>query len=87
MNRIFIAAACAAALVAGPAAAETVRISTAGKSTAQVQAEVVKAAKDLCAAESVGASFPLSYYKNCVKITVASALKGRSATKLAALEL
>jgi hypothetical protein len=85
MIRIFTAAAIAAALVAGPAAAQSVRISTAGKSTAQVQAEVVKAAKNLCATEAVGASFPLNFYKNCVKVTVASALKVQSPAKLAAL--
>jgi hypothetical protein len=87
MIRILTAAALAAAFVAGPAAAQSVRIATAGKSTAQVQAEVVKAAKNLCAAEAVGASFPQTFYKSCVKVTVANALKGRPLTTLAALEL
>lgn len=87
MIRLVAAAALAAAFVAGPAAAQSVRISTTGKSTAQVEAEVVKAAKNLCAAEAVGASFPQSFYKSCVKVSVANALQGRSLTKLAALEL
>lgn len=85
MIRLVAAAAVAAALVAGPAAAQSIRISTAGKSTAQIEAEVVKAAKDLCAAEAVGATFSRSFYKSCVKISVANALKGRSVTTLAAL--
>lgn len=85
MNRLVVAAAVAAALVAGPAAAQSIRISTAGKSTAQIEAEVVKAARNLCATEAVGATFPQNFYKTCVKISVANALKGRSVTTLAAL--
>jgi hypothetical protein len=85
MIRLFTAAAVAAALVAGPAAAQSVRIPTAGKSTAQVQAEVVRAAKNLCSVEAIGSSFPLNFYKNCVKVTVAQALKVQAPAKLAAL--
>jgi hypothetical protein len=47
MNRIVILAA-AAALIASSASAQSIRISTEGKSPEQVRAEVVQAARKVC---------------------------------------
>jgi hypothetical protein len=68
-------AAVAAVLVAGPAAAaESIHVTTVGKSPAQVKAEIQTAAVKLCNAE-VGDSI-LSYYLQtpCVKATVKAAV-------------
>ena len=59
MNRIAFLAA-AAALIALPASAESIRISTVGKSPEQVRNEVYKAAHRLCSRETFGASFSLA---------------------------
>jgi hypothetical protein len=69
-----ITLAAAAALVALPASAQSIRISTAGKSVEQVRLEVFKAAKSLCARETVGASFPADEMRACVKGTVRTTL-------------
>jgi len=72
MIRILTAAA-VAALIAAPASAQTVRISLDGKSSAQVQADIAKAAKKVCAQAVVGASFPREMYASCFKFAVADA--------------
>ena len=69
MNRIVILAA-ATALIALPASAQSIRISTAGKSPEQVRTEVFKAASKLCAHEVYGASFPIDEMRACVSQTV-----------------
>jgi hypothetical protein len=76
MLRVATLAAVAVVLAAAaPASAESIHISTAGKSADQLKAEVYKAASELCHAE-VGAS-SLSYYlqRPCVRSTVTAALK------------
>ena len=73
MTRIAILAA-AAALIALPASAQSIRISTAGKSAEQVKLEVFKAATKLCARETVGASFPVDEMRACVKNTARTTL-------------
>ena len=73
MIRIFTLAA-AAALIALPASAQSVRISTAGKSAEQVRAEVFKVARSLCAREVVGASFPVDQFRACVDGTMRATL-------------
>lgn len=74
MLKIATLAAVAAALVAGPAAAESIHISTTGKSSEQVKAEIEKAAVQLCRAET-GDSL-LSFYLQapCVKATIRAAV-------------
>ena len=69
MIRIVTLAA-AAALIALPASAKSIRISTTGKSVEQVKQEVVKAARSLCARETVGASFPVDEMHACMKNTI-----------------
>jgi len=75
MLRVATLAAVAALLAVAPASAKSIHISTAGKSTVELKAEVVKAAVNLCHAE-VGDS-ALAYYLQtpCVRSTVKAALK------------
>ncbi|HEY2355985.1 MAG TPA: hypothetical protein VGH86_00940 [Phenylobacterium sp.] len=68
MNRIALLAA-AAALIALPASAESIRISTVGKTPVQVRNEVFRAAYRLCALETVGASFRVEEMRACVDAT------------------
>jgi hypothetical protein len=74
MLRIATLAAVAAAVVAGPAAAESIHVSTVGKSSEQVKAEIQKAAVKVCRAET-GDSL-LSFYLQapCVKATTKAAV-------------
>lgn len=72
MIRILTAAA-VAALIAAPASAQTTRVALDGKSSAQVQADIAKAAKKVCSQAVVGASFPREMYASCFKFAVADA--------------
>jgi hypothetical protein len=81
MNRIAILAA-AAVFIGLPASAESIRVSTAGKSPEQIRAEVHKAAVRLCARETVGASFPLEEMSACVNYTVRTTLAQSSDPQL-----
>jgi hypothetical protein len=81
MNRIVILAA-AAALIALPASAQSIRISTAGKSADQVKAEVFKAATKLCAHETQNATFPVEEMRVCVADTVRTTLAQSSDPQL-----
>lgn len=70
MIRTLTLAALAAAVLAAPASAQSIRISTVGKSPEQVQAEVQKAARALCARASWNATFPAEETAACIKATV-----------------
>ena len=72
MIRILTAAA-VAALIASPAAAQSTRVALDGKSSAQVQADIAKAAKKVCTQAVVGASFPREMYSSCFKYAVKTA--------------
>jgi gas vesicle protein len=72
MIRILTVAA-AAALIAAPAAAQSVRVATAGKSTEQLNADIAKAAKKVCNRAIVGSSFPQQMYASCYKHAVIEA--------------
>lgn len=65
--------AAAAALLASSASAQSIHISTQGKTADQVKAEVAKAARQLCWRETVGASFPIDAQKTCVEKAVKDA--------------
>jgi hypothetical protein len=75
MRHIAILAA-AAALVAAPASAASIQISTAGKSAQQIQADVQKAAAEVCWQETRHDS--LAYYTKapCIRRTAREALRG-----------
>ena len=72
MIRILTVAA-VAALIAAPASAQSVRVAVAGKNTAELQADIAKAAKKVCTQAVVGASFPREMYASCFKHAVADA--------------
>lgn len=74
MLRIATLAAVAAALVAAPASAASIRVSTSGKSADQVKAEVVAAASHLCQAESRGSALQDQLMATCMKATVQTSL-------------
>ncbi len=70
MNRIAILAAAAAALIALPASAESIRVSTTGKTPAQVRAEVFQAARKVCQDEVPGYAYRVEAARACVDSTV-----------------
>jgi hypothetical protein len=74
MIRILTLAAVAAALVAGPASAQSVRIQTTGKSAEQLKADVAQAARTVCHRATVGASFPHEMFDACYKATLKDSL-------------
>jgi hypothetical protein len=81
MNRILILAAAAAA-IALPASAQSIHISTVGKTPEQIRAEVFKAASKLCAVETYGASFPIDEMRACVDATMRATLAQASDPKV-----
>lgn len=85
MLRVLTLAAVAAALVAGPASAQSIRISTSGKSPEALKAEIHKAAVRVCIAETRDSL--LSYYLQapCIRGTEKAALEqsGDPALRLA----
>jgi len=84
MIRILTVAA-VAALIAAPASAQSMRVAVAGKSSEQVQKDIVKAAKTVCARATVGASFPREMMASCMKATVEHAVAQSGDPALAAL--
>ena len=71
MIRIVTLAAAAVTLIAAPAsAADSIRISTAGKTAEQLRAEVQTAARKLCAREIEGSSFPTYEMDACMRLTL-----------------
>lgn len=71
-----------AAFVAFPAAAE-VRISLAGKSAAQLDAELTRAARTVCMRETSGETLVVNAYGRCVKDTLKVAQAKLAAAQLA----
>jgi hypothetical protein len=78
MHRIVLLAA-AAALIALPASAQSIRISTVGKSPAQVRNEVYKAAYKLCAANAYGSTIWIDEMRACADGTTRATLAQRDA--------
>jgi|InoplaM1PM_1038563.scaffolds.fasta_scaffold02347_1 hypothetical protein len=74
MIRNIALAAIAATLVAAAASAESIRISTAGKSAEQVKTEIYRAARTVCMAESYDGFFPMDTYRACFDDTVKAAI-------------
>ena len=72
MNRILILTA-AAAVIALPASAQSIRVSTAGKSAEQVRTEVFLAARKLCSSETAFSYHPEVTWA-CVDRTVRATL-------------
>jgi hypothetical protein len=74
MVRIAVLAASVVVLVAAPAGAQSIHVSTVGKSSPQVTAEVVKAASQLCAKEAAGSALSQQLRAACITDTVRAAL-------------
>jgi hypothetical protein len=74
MNRIVILAAAAATLIALPASAESIRVSTVGKTPQQVRAEVFQAARKVCQEEVPGYSYRIEEARACLDRTVHATL-------------
>jgi hypothetical protein len=70
MIRIFSIVAAAAALVALPAGAQTIRISTVGKTPEQLHSEIVKAAWRVCAMATIDETFRLEARSRCARETI-----------------
>jgi hypothetical protein len=72
MNKLVAAAVLAATFAAAPAMAQEVRISVAGKTQEQLQAEVAYAARAVCVKEVQDESFRLYAFSRCMKDTLES---------------
>jgi hypothetical protein len=84
MHRIAFLAA-AAALIALPASAQSIRLSTAGKSPAQVREEVFKAATKLCGAQADGSLISTDEMRACVDGTTRATLDPAAAPRFVPL--
>lgn len=73
MIRTVTFAALAALAVAAPATAAEVRVSLAGKSAAQIDADITKAARAVCLRETAFETLIQDAYGRCVKATVKTA--------------
>ena len=73
MIRILTLAAAAAVLIAAPASAQSIRVSTVGKTPEQLHTDITAAARKVCIRElAMGATFPQEELARCVKATVAA---------------
>lgn len=86
MKLMTLAALAALALAPAANAQESIRISLAGKSTAQIHADIVSAAKKVCAKAVTGESLLLDAYGRCMKSSVGSALEQLGDPAVAQLE-
>jgi hypothetical protein len=68
-----LALAAAATLVAGAADAQTIHVAKAGRSQAELMAEVRRAASDVCFVAAQRATMPLITYNSCLHTTMANA--------------
>lgn len=74
IRSIVLAASAIALFAAAPAGAAEVRIQTAGKAPAQLHAEIVKAASNVCWAEVRGTAMAGYTYPSCVRASVQKAV-------------
>ncbi|HZZ67966.1 MAG TPA: hypothetical protein VFE18_07315 [Phenylobacterium sp.] len=73
MNRIVILAA-AAALIASSASAQSIRVTTEGKTPEQVRADVFQAARKVCQEATPGYAYHIEEGRACVDRTVRATL-------------
>ncbi|MFZ5719554.1 MAG: hypothetical protein ACOY5Y_08835 [Pseudomonadota bacterium] len=79
----FLTVAAAAALIASPAAAQSVTIDTSGKNAQELHVAIADAAKKVCRKAVVGASFPREMYASCYKAAVKTAVAKVGSAELA----
>lgn len=82
--RIASLAVLAAVAISAPASAQGVKVSLAGKTTAEAHAEIVDAARTVCLRETASETFRQSAQARCVKSTVEATLMKVGDTELAA---
>ncbi|WP_332769873.1 hypothetical protein [Phenylobacterium sp.] len=73
MIRIAVLTAAAAIAFAAPASAAEVRVSLVGKSAAQIDADLTRAARTVCMRETYGESLIANAYGRCVRATLKTA--------------
>ncbi len=73
MIRIAVLTAVAAIAFAAPASAAQVRVSLVGKSAAQIDADLTRAARTVCMRETYGESLITNAYGRCVRATLKTA--------------
>ncbi|WP_340647102.1 hypothetical protein [Phenylobacterium sp.] len=86
MKLMTLAALATLALAPAAQAQEGVRVSLVGKSSAQIHADIVAAAKKVCAKAVTGESLLLDAYGRCMKGSVSSALGQLGSADVARLE-
>lgn len=74
MIRILALTAVAAFAVTAPAQAGSIRVPLAGKTQAQVEADVAKAARTVCFRETRNETLVVDAYSRCVKATTKASL-------------
>lgn len=74
MIRSIVLSAVAAITLAAPAHAQSVRIPLAGKTDAQIQADVTRAARNVCFKATRQETLALDAFGRCVKATTASTM-------------
>lgn len=78
MIRMIVLSAVAAITLAAPAQAQSIRVATAGKTDAQLQADLTRAVRAVCFKATRSETLSLDSYGRCVKATTAHTM-----TKLA----
>ncbi|MDP3855160.1 hypothetical protein [Phenylobacterium sp.] len=74
MIRTFALSTLAVLAISAPAQAASVKVNLVGKSPAQIEADVTKAAKKVCFYETRSETLALDAYGRCVKATTKTAL-------------
>lgn len=86
MKLMTLAALATLALAPAANAQDSVRVSLVGKSSAQIHADIVSAAKKVCTRAVTGETLILDAYGRCMKSSVSSALEQLSDPAVAQLE-
>jgi uncharacterized protein YggE len=86
MKLMTLAALATLALAPAANAEEGVRVSLVGKSSAQIHADIVSAAKKVCAKATTSETMFLDAYGRCVKGTVNTAMEQLDSSDVAQLE-
>ena len=74
MIRLIALSAVAVMAIAAPAQAGSIKVPLTGKSSAQIEADVTKAAKSVCFRETRSETLALDAYGRCVKATMKTAM-------------
>jgi hypothetical protein len=87
MIRTIVLSAVAAISLSAPAQAQTIRVALAGKSDAQVQADLTRAVRSVCFKATRNETMALDAYSRCKKATKAASLTKLAQAKSASTAL